>query len=754
MHFPRQFTRVVSVMVGVLLLIPRFTFAYPLEDTAETSDAPNGAVEVSLPMADGSVYIGGTFTQVDGQARAYIAHLLPDGNLDTSFNATATGTFVGALELSEDGLTLYVGGDFTAIGGQTRANLAELDIETGVATAWDPSSDGPIYTIELNADDDVIYVGGEFTTVGGETRDDIAAIDLSGNATAWNPGGTMNGTNVILYDAAGGYVYVGGLFTAIGGQARTNLAVLVATTGAATAFTVAMDAVVSDIAYDSSDDMLYVAGDFTTIGGEVRSGIAKIDVGGVSVTAWHPSPTGPIGTLELDAVNGVLYVGGLFSNVGGVPRNNLAAVSTTTALATDFNPGPDGSVYDVALRQSPYLLATGGGFGTGYALYGASAGSTQTIGAMNATEAGTTDTYTFVLSARPTNDVVIEITGDADITPAPTTITFTTLNWAITQTVTVTAVDDALVEGDHTGTVTHVVTSTDLDYDGMVLSDVVVDIADNDVGGGGGGGGSGSSYTPLVPPSVTVLSPNGGEQLTPGSIFPIKWETKGRVDLVNVTYSVNGGETWTPISTAQPVGAGQVAWQVPSTPAASVLVRVEATDLVIVYASDESNASFHIGTVVQVTPDPATVQVVLVRSTVSPTVYFWEPGTATRRPFLNEITFFSHGFSFKDVVVRSTEELAGMPLGAPMLPKAGAVLVKLESVPVVYVTERIESDPARLRLRPIASEADAFQLAGPAWADYVIDLPVTAFSRMVIGDPANASTPVDRSLLRRRVELR
>lgn len=98
----------------------------------------------------------------------------------------------------------------------------------------------------------------------------------------------------------------------------------------------------------------------------------------------------------------------------------------------------------------------------------------------NVTEGGATDTYTLVLRSQPTADVVITLNSGSQLTTSATTVTFTPGNWNIAQTVIVTAVDDTVVEGTHPGTITHTVTSTDANYDGLGVTTVTATITDND----------------------------------------------------------------------------------------------------------------------------------------------------------------------------------------------------------------------------------------------------------------------------------
>jgi len=105
---------------------------------------------------------------------------------------------------------------------------------------------------------------------------------------------------------------------------------------------------------------------------------------------------------------------------------------------------------------------------------------TQSGGSTDVTEGGATDTYTVVLQSQPTADVTVTATPDAQVSVSPTTLTFTSANWSVAQTVTVTAVDDVLVEGAHTGTISHSAASADPNYNGIPVANVTATITDND----------------------------------------------------------------------------------------------------------------------------------------------------------------------------------------------------------------------------------------------------------------------------------
>ncbi len=93
---------------------------------------------------------------------------------------------------------------------------------------------------------------------------------------------------------------------------------------------------------------------------------------------------------------------------------------------------------------------------------------------------GNTATYTMKLNSQPASDVVITVSSDnPDVTVSPTRLTFTTANWNMVKTVTVTAGQDGDTAND-TATLTHSATSTDATYQGVTITSVAVAVTDND----------------------------------------------------------------------------------------------------------------------------------------------------------------------------------------------------------------------------------------------------------------------------------
>ena len=93
----------------------------------------------------------------------------------------------------------------------------------------------------------------------------------------------------------------------------------------------------------------------------------------------------------------------------------------------------------------------------------------------------TGETYLIVLGSQPTASITVFSTanGNNDVRTDRTSKTFTTLNWDTPRPVTVWADEDADTT-DETVTITHAVTSSDADYNGIAVPNLTVTIIDND----------------------------------------------------------------------------------------------------------------------------------------------------------------------------------------------------------------------------------------------------------------------------------
>ncbi len=95
--------------------------------------------------------------------------------------------------------------------------------------------------------------------------------------------------------------------------------------------------------------------------------------------------------------------------------------------------------------------------------------------------------------------------------------------------------------------------------------------------------------------SVLVLTPNGGESLTPGSSYGITWNAAPPTILgVNISYSPDNEITWVPVAINAPQNGGVYAWTVPSNPTSQGRIKVEAYNDKSQVGTDTSDGPFTI----------------------------------------------------------------------------------------------------------------------------------------------------------------
>jgi len=198
---------------------------------------PNGVGGISALVASGStVYAGGVFTQVGGIPRRNVAafrNVPGEQGTVLPFDVDVDGP-VQALALAGD--TMYLGGTFTSVNGslaalkRDRRNLAAVDATTGIARDWDPDADNAVSALAVAGD--TVFAGGAFGLVNRSTaRLRLAAFDaLSGTARAWAPSADAQVRSLAVY---GSTVFAGGDFANVnGGVPRVGIAALDALTGA------------------------------------------------------------------------------------------------------------------------------------------------------------------------------------------------------------------------------------------------------------------------------------------------------------------------------------------------------------------------------------------------------------------------------------------------------------------------------------------------------------------------------------------
>ena len=160
-----------------------------LVSTAQSPMATTNDEVTALAYANHVVYAGGYFTRMYFKGHRYVRNHIGAVNSSTgqptaAFRPSINGA-VRSLALSPDKKILYVGGSFTRVNGVTRMNIAAFRTSTGRLTSFAPKVAGTV--VALAANSYRVYLGGTISQVNGRRRTEAAEVTTAGKLTAWAP---------------------------------------------------------------------------------------------------------------------------------------------------------------------------------------------------------------------------------------------------------------------------------------------------------------------------------------------------------------------------------------------------------------------------------------------------------------------------------------------------------------------------------------------------------------------------------------
>ena len=346
-----------KVLVGALALVTVAPGAAFASVSLVPDDTAAAAGEVyGLDVVDGRVVIGGLFTAVGGQTRSNVAAINADGKVDKVFDPGANGQ-VKAVAASEDGSVIFLGGVFTEAGGAPRANLAAVDAVTGEALAgWQADTGGVNPDVNsLAVHGNRLYVGGRFARIDGRGYKRLVALDATTGdlVTGFQPAPDNKVTEVVV-SPDGSAVYAGGAFSVLGGQARLRAGSVDPDTGGATAFSPSGSGGNAVTVALSPDGQRFFVG-------TQNNTLFAYDPAVSDAPVWTIKTSGD--TQAIAVSEDEMWIGGHFSQIvtGKIPRPFIASLDPVDGSVTDWNPqcsGPKMGVWAL-LHDGTHLHAGG-----------------------------------------------------------------------------------------------------------------------------------------------------------------------------------------------------------------------------------------------------------------------------------------------------------------------------------------------------------------------------------------------------------
>ncbi len=321
---------------------------------AATMPLPNDAVKAFATNGSGDIYFAGSFTKVGTSGRNHIAAMTTGGTLvPKSAWAGAADGDVEALAVA--GSNLYLSGTFTTADGQARTSLAAVALTNGSLQPWAPFVDGRVDALAVNGTN--IVAGGFFANAGSIAggHPSLAAFDATTGALQAGYAMPTSSQVVSMAEDSSGNIYVG----------TENNRVIGFNTGGTLIWQQQFDGNVQAIAV--SDSKVVAGGHFNnlcTFGTNcsnpvIRNHIAALDPSNGDLdTTWAPSVNSTLGVFALDDTSIGLAVGGDFTKIGGASQAHLAFMATGSSIPIDTTP-PTFSVAPDAILQKATTVTAG-----------------------------------------------------------------------------------------------------------------------------------------------------------------------------------------------------------------------------------------------------------------------------------------------------------------------------------------------------------------------------------------------------------
>ncbi|HEX5565328.1 MAG TPA: fibronectin type III domain-containing protein [Streptomyces sp.] len=334
---------VLPLLAAGAMVLATAPAALAVGDSPTACAQPDARV-AAISISNGTAYIGGSFTHVKNRAgvsspRAGLA-AIDTGTCDLlPWSAAVSGD---VLALQAVGNTVYVGGSFTSINGASRSGLAALDASDATLLPFSHKLDGSVHALATSGAK--VYAGGDFRNVDGAGRHRLAAFSTSTGALdqGWAPDASRT-VDALAMSADLGSVYVGGRFTSLNSESAPDyLASVDSDTGdLQPGFGPDLDAPVLALAADSRGVYAGTGG----LGGHLA--VLNLD-GSLQRPVYQTD-----GGVQAVAVSGdSLYAGGHFTNycVGNtgsgrpfvcdqdLPRRKVFEVSLSTGQLTGWAP--------------------------------------------------------------------------------------------------------------------------------------------------------------------------------------------------------------------------------------------------------------------------------------------------------------------------------------------------------------------------------------------------------------------------------
>ncbi|WP_395377200.1 hypothetical protein [Marinicella sp. W31] len=341
--------------------LARLTSSGAFDPTFTPTGGANGAVWAIQPQGDGSLLLGGEFTNIGGRTRNYLARVDANGEQDEDFFAE-TNDYVLDIAVASDG-QIMIGGKFSQVNGLAIQRVARLNID-----GYPDQSFGSTTSIFANNDVDVIaiqqdgkiMVGGLFTEALGKPRSRLARFYANGYLDD-SLGAILNDSSndiEAMIETSQGKTLIAGNFRLTSGS---NYKLIQLNPDGTIDFS--FDAEVDN--FFSVDSLLQHLDSSVLASGWMSGinsyGIVSLLADGSRDNSFNVTTNGKITGMTL-LPNSRILISGQFTEINGVQRSSLALISLGGNVISEFNVQIDGPVFTTAADPNTGRILIGGSF--------------------------------------------------------------------------------------------------------------------------------------------------------------------------------------------------------------------------------------------------------------------------------------------------------------------------------------------------------------------------------------------------------
>jgi len=320
----------------------------------------------SLLINGNKLYVGGDFAKVNDSTRKSFAEFTISDGLLTNLNlqVSSTNSSIRCMRIRNN--TLYFGGYFDYVLGQSRQKLAAINLSSNTLLNWNPRVASFKHVYDLEIIDSTIYIAGSFQYVGNPNyiiRSKIAAIHATtGTILPFNvniPSSVSSFVNDILIK--GNNLYLVGRFTEIGTHKRSNFAAINRFNGTLLNW----HPTTNNFFYEKNHitdykNNILVFGEDIVFGGKRIEKLALIDLVSDTVVNWTPPAfdgNGEVFISQIDGYSDTLIISGSFNTLNNITRNNIAFIDKNTASILPINVNADKDVFSFEIDRSTLYLS-------------------------------------------------------------------------------------------------------------------------------------------------------------------------------------------------------------------------------------------------------------------------------------------------------------------------------------------------------------------------------------------------------------